>query len=302
MSKLLSLCIPTYGISEWVLPVLDSIYNQNVSDDLFEVIITDNGTNDSFENDLLPYINNHKNLIYKKTNAYSFLNEIESYKLATGKFIKFINHRTIMLEGSINYFIDFVKKYMEEKPFVYFTQGELKTKKEIILNTFDEFVNVLSYWSSWSTGMAFWKEDFDMISNLDTSNFNELFPHTTILFSQRKKEKYIIDDKPLLKEMDIDAKRKGKYDLFYAFCVEYPAIILDLLRSNDISIETFHNVLDNNLDFVTTLYFDFVYRKKECSYDVSNYKQTIKVFYSNKELKKRFRRLRRKKIIKKLFK
>lgn len=192
MSKLLSLCIPTYGISEWVLPVLDSIYNQNVSDDLFEVIITDNGTNDSFENDLLPYINNHKNLIYKKTNAYSFLNEIESYKLATGKFIKFINHRTIMLEGSINYFIDFVKKYMEEKPFVYFTQGELKTKKEIILNTFDEFVNVLSYWSSWSTGMAFWKEDFDMISNLDTSNFNELFPHTTILFSQRKRKNTLL--------------------------------------------------------------------------------------------------------------
>ena len=30
MSKLLSLCIPTYGVSEWVFPVLDSIYNQKI--------------------------------------------------------------------------------------------------------------------------------------------------------------------------------------------------------------------------------------------------------------------------------
>ena len=301
MSKLLSLCIPTYGVSEWVLPVLDSIYNQNVSDDLFEVVITDNGKNELFENDLLPYMNKHNNLIYKKTDAYSFLNEIESYKVASGDFIKFVNHRTLMVDGSINYLLEFVNKYNGEKPFVYFTQGELKDGKQTILNTFDEFVNKLSYWSSWSTGMAFWKEDFNKVMNLNVSDFNELFPHTNILFCCRNKNKYIVDDKFLLKEMEIEAKRKGKYDLFYAFCVEYPAIILDLLRSNDISIDTFSNVLDSNLDFITTLYFDYVYRKKECSYDVSNYANTIEVFYSDKELKKRFRRLRRKKIINKIF-
>ena len=46
--KLLSLCIPTNGISEWVFPVLDSIYNQKVDDSLFEVIVTDNGNNEQF--------------------------------------------------------------------------------------------------------------------------------------------------------------------------------------------------------------------------------------------------------------
>ena len=47
--KLVSLCLPTNGISEWVFPVLDSIYSQGVSNDLFEVIVTDNGKNQEFK-------------------------------------------------------------------------------------------------------------------------------------------------------------------------------------------------------------------------------------------------------------
>ena len=42
---LLSLCMPTNGISEWVFPSLDSIYNSSVDESLFEVIVTDNGNN-----------------------------------------------------------------------------------------------------------------------------------------------------------------------------------------------------------------------------------------------------------------
>ena len=46
---LLSLCIPTNGVSEWVFPVLDSIYDGNEEGSEFEVIVTDNGNNQDFE-------------------------------------------------------------------------------------------------------------------------------------------------------------------------------------------------------------------------------------------------------------
>ncbi len=302
MDKLLSLCVPTYGVSEWVFPVLDSIYNQNADEELFEVVVTDNGSNANFEEEIVEYSKKHNNLIYTKTTAYSFLNEIESYKLACGEFIKFVNHRTLMTNGSINYLIDFVKKYRDTKPFVYFSNDALKLKEELHLDTFDLFVKNLSYWSSWSTGMAFWKSDLNELLNKNISCYNELFPHTDILFSQRNKKRYIIDDKFILKEMEIDVKRKGKYDLFYAFCVEYPYILLELLRSNDIKYDTFNSVLTDNLKFVAELYFDYVYRKKECSYDVSNYQNTINVFYRDKELKKVFKKIKKQRIMKKIFK
>ena len=52
---LISLCIPTNGIIEWVFPVLDSISAQKVDEQLFEVIVTDNGTNIDFYNQMLKY-------------------------------------------------------------------------------------------------------------------------------------------------------------------------------------------------------------------------------------------------------
>ena len=39
----LSICLPTNGVVEWVIPTLESIYAQNVNFSLFEVVISDNG-------------------------------------------------------------------------------------------------------------------------------------------------------------------------------------------------------------------------------------------------------------------
>ncbi len=105
----ISLCIPTNGVSEWAFPVLDSIYNQGVSEELFEVIVTDNGKNMIFREEMLQYAENKKNMIYRVTDAPLFLNEIEAYKSAGGKFIKFINHRTILLAGALKQLISFAR-------------------------------------------------------------------------------------------------------------------------------------------------------------------------------------------------
>ena len=96
MAKLVSLCIPTNGIVKWVLPVIESIYKQNVEDDLFEIVITDNGTNSELKQHLKKYLEIHDNLIYKKTEDYQFLNQISCFKAASGELIKFINHRMVL--------------------------------------------------------------------------------------------------------------------------------------------------------------------------------------------------------------
>ena len=88
----LSLCLPTNGITEWVIPALDSIYAENVNNDKFEIIVTDNGSNSSFEEIMSSYVKGHDNLIYKKTNAFMFYNQIEALKFAKGDYLKFVNH------------------------------------------------------------------------------------------------------------------------------------------------------------------------------------------------------------------
>ena len=278
----LSLCIPTYGVSEWVFPVLDSIYDQHADESLFEVVITDNGNNEEFSKKVQEFQRKHSNLVYKKTDAKLFLNEIESYKLAQGTMIKFINHRTVLLPGSIDYYIKYVKENLDKKPITYFANGVVERKQEHIeCASFGEFLDVLGYWSSWSTGMAIWKDDFE---KMDLSKpFNELFPHTTVLFSETKRDKYIIDNKELLSEMNVGSVKKGRYDLFYAFAVEYPAIFCDLFRNNDIDYATFLKLKRHALEDVARLYWQFVIKKEPCSYDLSGFKNSINVFYSRME-------------------
>lgn len=286
-NTILSLCMPTNGVIEWVFPVLDSIFEQGCNSDDFEVIITDNGDNAEFKKKIKEYGLGRENLYYYETKALPFINEIESYKRANGQLFKFVNHRTKLVKGALQRLIDFAKYNAEKKPIIYFSNGVLKREnKSYAYETFDDFVRNLSYWSSWSTGMTIWKEDFEHLPE-DVERFNELFPHTNVLFAERNKEEYIIDNSIIFDEIPQGKKPKGTYDLYYAFGVEYPGIILDLLREKSIKSDTFKAVIEENLEFLAGLYFGYNIRKNYCSYDLNGFNGMIGIFYSRKQLQKK---------------
>lgn len=274
---LLSLCIPTNGVLEWVIPVLESIYNQSVSLEYFEIIITDNGDNLIFNQSMLDYSAKYANLHYRKTNAQGFLNQIEAFNLANGIFLKFVNHRMPLRNGTLQYLVSFAQKYQGEKPIIYFSNGVLKHNTILESNNFDEFVLKLSYYSSWSAGLGIWREHFKEI-NLNPC-YNSLFPHLYLLFFYRKHSKYIVDDTLLFNDLVVDEKLKGKYNLFYAFSVEYPSQLLDLLRKGDITPQTFAQLKKEIGKFLADLYINYIMRKKISSYDLTNYKISLSVFY-----------------------
>ena len=279
----LSLCIPTNGVTEWVVPVLDSIYREQIAEELFEVVVTDNGENKEFFWKMKEYSDLHQNLIYKKTTAIGFENQIEAFKIAKGQLIKFVNHRMQFVPGGLKYLVEYAEKNREKKPITYFMNGENKKLKQYnMYSSFDEYIREMSYWSSWSAGTAVWKEDFE---NIDLSiRCNSLFPHTALIFSNRKSELYVIDNQIIMKDLLTDETKKGKYNLFYAFAVEYVSIILQLYREKSISIGTFLNVKKDNLEFISGLYWRYIIRKKACSYDLSGYKEAIEVYYNKSEL------------------
>lgn len=282
---LVSLCIPTNGVVEWVFPVLDSIYNQSVDNALFEIVITDNGNNVVFKKSIQDYLKIHTNIVYVETQALPFVNEIESYKKASGELIKFVNHRTKLVEGTLQRMIDYVESNREIKPITYFSNGVLKMSKDKHeFSSFDEFVKNLSYWSSWSTGMTIWKSDFDKLPE-DVSEFNELFPHTNVLFDVRDRGKYVVDNSIIFDEIPQGKKPKGNYDLYYAFGVEYPCIIKNLLEDGSITKQTYKYVLDKNLEFIASLYWQYNIKKDYCSYNLSGLVDMFGKYYSRTDLK-----------------
>lgn len=301
MSKpLVSLCIPTNGVVEWVFPVLDSIYNQSVDNALFEIVITDNGNNVVFKKNIQDYLEIHTNIVYVETQALPFVNEIESYKKASGELIKFVNHRTKLVEGTLQRMIDYVESNREIKPITYFSNGVLKMSKDKHeFSSFDEFVKNLSYWSSWSTGMTIWKSDFDKLPE-DVSEFNELFPHTNVLFDVRDRGKYVVDNSIIFDEIPQGKKPKGNYDLYYAFGVDYPRIIENLLKDGSITVKSYKYVLDKNLEFIASLYWQYNIKKDYCSYDLSGLEDMFGKYYSRTDLNKKVAKHIAKGVIKKI--
>ena len=300
-NPLVSICIPTNGVIEWIFPVLDSIYKQKIDKELFEVVITDNGNNKEFKRRINQYLSLYDNIVYEETSASAFVNEIEAYKRAKGQLIKYNNHRNVLFEGSLKRFIDFASKYSDERPIVYFSNGVLDiSQDEHIYNTFDGFVKGLSYWSSWSTGMTIWKEDYDRLSK-DISLFNEMFPHTDILFGFRDRNKYIIDNRPWACELPENGIPKGKYDLFDTFGNKYTEIIKQLYIDGSISGETYKYVLDKNLEFIVFLYWEYCIRKRTCSYDLTGLDSIFTKYYSKGMFRKELIKIFFKRVKYKLF-
>ena len=274
----LSLCIPTNGIVEWVFPALDSIYAEGVDNERFEVIVTDNGKNEDFKVKMENYANNHTNLIYKRTNAYMFDNQLEALKLAKGDYLKFVNHRSIWRDGRLQYMINFLEKYEKEKPVIYFSNGSMgwgPTYREFL--NFDEFVNNLGIYGTWTSGVGIWKKDYDRIPK--DLKYDSISPHACILYSERKKEKYIINDMYWMSEIDSDHSKKGKYDLFKAFALDEFIITINLYRDGDITIDTLKSVKQSFLEFLQNLYCEFVLQKKACSYDLLGFDKYVDVFF-----------------------
>lgn len=288
LSKLVSICIPTNGITEWLFPAVNSIFEQGVDDELFEVVITDNGSSDECYEDIINEFGFHSNIVYKKTDDELFTNMLTGFSLAQGLFIKFMNHRALMKKGTLNYLLDFVRKYEKalNKPVIYYDQsGGLQNNGCLVLDSFDEFVRELSYNSSYSGGLAFWRDDFRKIP--DNHEYNYLFPQTDIIFAITDRKQYIIDRNCLFDYVKADHSQKGQYNLFFAFGVEYPSIILRLARNGSISFDTFESVRNANEKFLISCYRDFVLLDIPHSYDLDNAEQYINVFYSFPTIKKK---------------
>lgn len=281
MEPIISLCLPTNGVIEWVFPVLDSIYSQNVDPTLFEVIVTDNGDNEDFYRLMLDYEKKHENLVYKKTTAYMFHNQLEALKLAKGAFFKFVNHRAVFTENSLQHMIDVIKNNINEKPVMYFACGTLK-KDRYELTSFDDFIGTLGRYISWTTGVGIWNDDYQRIPA--DVKVDKISPHSCILFSERNKSKYVIENFVFSKDLAVGHQNKGSYDLFKAFAVEEVTIALNLYIEGDISSKTFKKIKNEYKTFCSELYYSFCLKKVPCSYKLDGFESAMGIFFSKNEI------------------
>lgn len=272
---ILSLCIPTNGAVEWILPVIESIYSQGYDTDKFEVVITDNGKDSQLPVHIARM--DYPNLRYKQTTDEGFLNLVSCLKEGNGVFCKMINHRSVMLPGSIADMVLLVEKYKDAQPIIYCSDGNIKSKNVYVdCSNTDVFVRCLSYWCSWSAGIGFWQKDIPQISNV---KLNEMFPNTSLLFEIRKESEYVIWNKKY--QMMSDDAGKGGYDLFRTFGVTFLDLVNGLRTRNRISIGSFLKVKKDLYCFLREQYLNEVLLPTKHTFIIHNIEQSMKVYYGS---------------------
>jgi len=271
---LLSICIPTDGSINWVLPVIDAIYKHNtVSLDSFEVVVTDNGENSRL-GDALQFFK-YKNLRYIKTEEIGFFNLIRALKEGKGILRKMLNHRSVLLPGIINNWIEICKIYCNTKPVLYFLDGNIKGNQIIDCENIDKFIDKMSVWCSWSAGISVWDKDIPKLNNIQ---INPMFPNSSLLFNLNENARYIIINEKY--QNMLDETGKGGYKLFETFGTTFLDMLFDLKSSKRISDYTFTKVKKEVFYFLCHWYYTLKNNKSKYSFEDENIYESIKKYYS----------------------
>ena len=270
----LSICLPTNGVVEWVIPTLESIYAQNVNFSLFEVVISDNGENSKLGEVLKDY--EYPNLIYIQTKDKGFLNLVTCLQKGRGVFNKMLNHRMMLKPGMLQKMIDVVNQYKDSKPVLYFLNGCLNLQEFTICKNLNDFVYNLHFWVSWSAGIGFWDIDLPKLSKIEP---NEMFPNTSLLFEHRLDSEYVIWNGSYGQMQDESGK--GGYDLFHTFGVVLNDLIVELQQKGRITSTVMKYVRRKLGKFLSSLYHNEVINAKNSTHTflVVNVKQSLLVYY-----------------------
>lgn len=281
MSKyLLSLCIPTNGESRWVVPNVRQIYSLGTDNDIFEVVVADNNPNEEMDAAMKEF-EQFPNFRYVKTQAKGFYNIVENFVQAKGDFMIKLNHRCILHEGMIERIYEMGCNYIDEKPLIFFSNGSLHNNEVREYKTFEEYLYNLSYRSSMSQGLFFWKEDLARIGQI---TFAPMSPNVSLMFDSRKKVSFVIDDRNICHELN--SSGKYGYDLFDTFAVLYLDLVNEVRIDGSISKKTFIKIKMDIFDMLTTNYFYMKVLGRKGHYKLEGIKESMGVYYSNRDYRR----------------
>ena len=269
----LSVCIPTNGILEWMKPVMESILSQKADPAEYEIVVSDNGDHEDFKEYMRKLAGEHGNILYHESDSQGFLNQLDSFRLASGQFIKFLNHRFTLREGAIGELIRISKEFHEKKPQLFFTNGSLGKEGLCRFSGFDDYVRKLGFYTSWSGGVAFWKED-----PIPAKVSSTYFPHLEFVLNPEKEE-YAVENAILMDELPSDSTKKGRYNLFDAFAVDYYEYYVRMQEAGFISEATLKDFKNKLTLYLSSLYCDFIVNRTPCSYNLEGSDEHISKYF-----------------------
>jgi glycosyltransferase involved in cell wall biosynthesis len=241
INPIISICIPTYNRATNLKETLNSIVSQSrfqETEDV-EIVILDNGSTDNTSK----VIDDFEKKYYRKiTRCYNenndmFLDLEKLFSLGKGVFLKFNNDTLKHNNGSLDKMIQIICECQKDGTIPFFSTGVLKTEKNILCNTLDSFVGIVSYWSTWTGAFGIWKEDFQHFEDFSRHKRLQIL-QTDVLFRLINTNKAVLINCERL-FITLPLEKKGGYDLITVFLDNYIFLLAEQVRNKALSEKTF---------------------------------------------------------------
>lgn len=273
---IVSICIPTKDRLEHLTKTIDSIINDGVDANDFEIVISDNSDNDVIKNHCDRIAAQGYNIKHVRNPVLGFYNSIVALRNGSGALLKLHNDYSCFLSGQFRYFVELAKQNLVDKPTIFFANGTLKLAENTRCNSKDEFIAATHFQNSWSSAFSIWKADFDKIPQ-EKEDVNPMFPHTSLLLNSTN-TRYLICDKTVFENIAVAGK--GGYNLFECFCLIYLGLIKDKVKAGEVSETTFNAVKWKMYQkFVIPWYYKTVYTNQGFTFITDNADEILKKTY-----------------------
>lgn len=163
---LLSICIPTYNRADVLDETLNKLFsNPEFDKNLIEVIVSDNCSTDNTKHvvskyPFVKYFCNDKNV---RDYNYSIV-----LGLAKGSYIRLFNDTLSFKQGALERMLNTIKKHSIENCNLFFYNNMFLNKDSVVsVNNKNDFIENVSFHTTWIANFGCWRQDFNPISNKD---------------------------------------------------------------------------------------------------------------------------------------
>ncbi len=127
--KILSIIVPVYNVEAYIHSCVESLLQQGLDEDSYEIILIDDGTPDNSIEAIKDLITKHANIIvlHQENQGISTARN-HGVKEATGKYIIYVDSDDLLIEGSIKTLIAIA---LREEPDIIMADYVIKAEEEI---------------------------------------------------------------------------------------------------------------------------------------------------------------------------
>lgn len=128
--KYLSIIIPVYNVAPYIKACLDSLYQQGIKEEDFEVILIDDGSTDNSLQIITDIKDDHTNItIVTQKNQGVSISRNQGIMRASGEFILFVDSDDLLIPNTLSYFLQCARLYdtdMIQGKFIKLTNEEIE--------------------------------------------------------------------------------------------------------------------------------------------------------------------------------